>query len=180
MKFYKKLNDFEAEIKALNINYRSYWYAIRKSFASKFFIVIFCSIGVETVMISSIGLNKQWQYIWVSNLLPILACRVLHLQYIYFVTIIRFHSIIIQDELQKFQKNKTFQAVVVIKKLQCIKNLYGILHDLNLLVNDLFTFSLSANFVHEFVQCGCDSFWVYVSFNNDKVTKNIFVKFKNC
>lgn len=176
LKFHKKLDDFEAESKALNIDYKSYWHAIRNSFARKFFITYFWSFMVEIVMISSIGLNRQWQYIWLANLLPILACRILHLQYIYFVSIIKYHTPIIQDELQKLQGNKTIPADQVIKKLQSIKNLYGILHDLNLCINDLFTFSLTANFVHEYVQCGCDSFWTYLSYTNDQVTKNVFIK----
>lgn len=171
-KIYLKLGEFENESKKLQIHIETYWKAIRKYFSRKFILTCVVSFGMEFSMLFSIGISTQWQYFWMINLLPLLACRILHSQFIYYMTIIKFHSAIIRDELKKMVDNSRDQGGLsnnYLEKLQVIKNLYGILHDLNLLVNEYFTFSIIANFVHEYVQCGCDSYWTYIAFTTDKV-----------
>lgn len=111
------------------------------------------------------------QNFWMANLIPIFACRLLHIQYVFFITIIKVHLIIIQDELQKlvsYSLNHASLGSEILQKLQIIKNLYGILHELNTLVNEMFTISITANFVRDYVHCGCDSFWTYISFTTTR------------
>jgi hypothetical protein len=171
-KIYERLSKFEEESKKLKINYESYWRAIRRSFSQKFVLTLVVSFGMEFLMLFSIGISKQWQYFWAVNLLPLLACRISHAQHIYYLTIIKFHSAIIRDQLQEMvdhsRKRRDFNNEFL-ERLQIIKNLYGTLHGVNTQVNEYFTFSLTANFVHEYIQCGCDSYWTYIAFTTEKV-----------
>lgn len=171
-KTYKKLVEFENESKKLMVDYQTYWKDIKSSFSRKFILTLVVSLGMEMVMLFSVGIKKQWQYFWMVNLLPLLACRILHSQYIYYLTIVKFHSAIIRDELQKLvdlSKAGSNFSKEILERLQVTKNLYGILHELNMSVNEYFTFSITANFVHEYVQCGCDSYWTYIAFTTSKV-----------
>lgn len=171
-KIYRKLDEFEAQTKKLKIIYKNYWTAIRSSFARKFIITLVVSFSMEFLMLFSVGVKTQWQYFWMVNLLPLLACRILLGQYIYYLTIIKFHSLIIRDELQKLvdsSRTRSDLSDAFLERLQAIRNLYGTLYELNRCINEYFTFSMTANFVHEYVQCGCDSYWTYIAFTTDMV-----------
>jgi len=50
-----------------------------------------------------------------------------------------------------------------LEELQIIKTAYGELWSITFEINEAFTWSLTSNLVYNFVQIGCDSYWLYIS-----------------
>ncbi|KAG5680408.1 hypothetical protein PVAND_009917 [Polypedilum vanderplanki] len=171
-KFYSKFKKFVKEIEISDRKLLSFSLKFRKNYSIIFAVMFIISIAMEIFMISCIGFSKQWQYFWILNLIPILACRMRNLQYFYVLSIIKLQIRVIRDELRniveftKWNLNLSSRDVhEILIKLQNIKCAYGRSFESTNIVNEFFSQSLAANIVHEYVQSACDYYWSYIIFS---------------
>lgn len=176
---FKKFQKFENELKVYGVKFENYQTRMMKDYARKFILIVFTQTIFETYIISS----DFWTDFWLVNSIPSCVCRLRHLQYIYFLHIIRYKVLMLQDELEKIVQNSKLRFLShdenvyekTLDRLQSIKNAYGILWDVTFDVNEVFTWSIAANLVHNFVQIGCDSYWAYISLSKNEL--DMFLSF---
>jgi hypothetical protein len=176
-KFYIKKAKLLESFKNLNITSLSHSKRMRVVYAKNFIIMFILNLGVEILMI--FGINQpQWFSFWILNLTPLIACRFRHLQYVYYIFIIRSFVCTIKDEIRRIglytqQNFSTHHVKHMTKRLQKLKDAYGILYEMTEIFNDLFTFSLAANIIQDFVHSGCDYYWSYEIYTQQGFLKDI-------
>lgn len=164
---FKSFDKVQNELKVLRINFESYKSKMVKEYAVKFLIFMTMEIISQVYIFS----NIKWRNFWIVNNVPSFLCRVRHVQYIYFLHLIRFDMKIIQDEMEKIVKDSKMRLFShdknvydnTLDRLQALKNAYGVLWNVVFDINEIFTWSITANIIQNFVQIGCDSYWVYIS-----------------
>lgn len=169
-KIHIKLQKFEKVLAGLKVKFPKHYHNLRINFGRSFLVMFFISISMEIVIISSIGFSRQWQYFWMFNLIPVLACRMRILQYFYYVNLINLQVEVLNDELESIANftywNLTSNHVPqVINVLQTLKNAYGIMHKTVSIINDINAFSLATLIIHEYIQSGCDYYWMHTAFS---------------
>lgn len=169
-KLHWKLREFKKICSALKVKFPKYYHSMRVYFGSRFIVIFVISILMEILIISSIGFSRQWQYFWIFNLIPVLACRMRILQYFYYVNLVNLQVKVLNDELENVVNftywNLTSTHVPkLLDLLQTLKNAYGILYRTVCLVNDINAFSLASLIVHQYVQSGCDYYWMHIAFS---------------
>ena len=167
---YRKLRKFEKVCAVLKVKFPKYYRNLRIRFGIKFLIMLFISISIEIIIISSIGFSRQWQNFWIFNLIPVLACRMRLLQYFYYVNLVNLQVEVLNDQLENIVNftywNLTSTHVPkVLNLLQVIKNAYKNLYTTVSIINDINAFSLATLIVHEYIQSGCDYYWMYTAFS---------------
>ncbi|XP_070495754.1 putative gustatory receptor 39b [Chironomus tepperi] len=169
-KIQRKLQKFEKVCSVLKVNFPKYYRRLRVNYGRKFLIMFFISISMEVVIISSIGFSRQWQNFWLFNLIPVLSCRVRILQYFYYVNLVNLQVEVLIDELEGIV-NFTYWNVTsthvpeIVNLVQTLKNAYRILHKTVCIINDINAFSLATLIIHEYVQSGCDYYWMHTAFS---------------
>lgn len=163
---YRKLHSFDDKCKSLHVNLKRYRVKMTKRFGIQFIFVSLMQVSVETFVF----FNIEWTEFWSANIFLATLCRMRHLQYVYFLHLIRLRIAILRDELAKIVKQSHRQFLSsdnssyeeALDRLQMIKTAHGILWGLTFEVNEIFTWSLTANLVQNFLQIGCDSYWAYL------------------
>lgn len=164
---FKKFHKVKNELKVLRVDFENYKTKMVKEYAIKFLIFI----TLETISQVYIVSNINWRTFWIVNNVPSFLCRIRHVQYIFFLHLIRFDVKIIQDELAKIVNDSKMRFFscdkcvydATLDRLQALKNAYGVLWNVVFDINEIFTWSITANILQNFVQIGCDSYWVYIS-----------------
>jgi 7tm Chemosensory receptor len=164
---FRKFKKFNNELSVLGMNFEKRKAKMIRDYARKFILVVVSQIIVETYIVSTVN----WVDFWIANYIPSTACRIRHLQYIYFLHLIRYKVLMLQDEMSIIVESSRIRFLShdknvynnALDRLQTLKNAYGILWDVTFDVNDAFTWSNAANFVQNFVQIGCDCYWSYSS-----------------
>ena len=158
---YRKLKSFRCECEILNINYAHYNDEMIKDYARKIICLMAFYVFVEIKVTTHVG-RQLWINFWIVNIIPTLGCRFRHMQHVYYIELIRNHILMLKNELQKIvdksnveylSTNKEFYELSL-AKLQAIKRGFGLIWDITNNVNDLLTWSQTANFTHNFVQIG--------------------------
>lgn len=166
-RFLRKIELFDDECKRLKVNFESFNQKGTKIYAIQVLVVIIMSIISELLIV----FNIEWIEFWKGNILPSLVCRFHLLQYIFFLHMIQSKVEILRSELANivadsknhlFSRDKTAYEKVL-THLQTLKTSHGILWSATFELNDMFTWSLTANLIQIFVQVGCDSYWAYLS-----------------
>lgn len=160
--FFKMIESFRAECKSLNVDFESYNMKMTKNYATQFAFIVIMQLFVEVFVVATV----EWTESWSANIFPACVCRIRHLQYIYFLHLIQSKISILNDEIEKLVKQSRVRFLSTDSTLDClqsIKTAYGILWNAVVELNEIFTWSLTANLVQNFVQIGCDTYWTYVS-----------------
>jgi hypothetical protein len=88
----------------------------------------------------------------------------------------------VQDEMQKIVDASKFRLFSqdkaeyekVLDRLQTLKNTYKLLWDVSFEINEVFTWSITANLIQNFVQTGCDLYWCWISFAQKTIEYPIY------
>lgn len=168
-KLYEKFREFKKVCSMLNVKFEKYYHRMRFYYGWRFILLFISSIAIEIIIIISIGFSRQWQYFWISNLIPIVACKMRNLQYFYYVNFIHHQVHIINDELSKIVNytywNLTSRNVhKLMLKIQTLKNSHGIVYRSTSIINEIYSFSLASLIVHQCIQSGCDFYWMHSIF----------------
>ena len=163
---YRKLHSFDDKCKSLHVNLKRYRVKMTKVFGIQFIFISLIQVFVETFVF----FNIEWTEFWSANIFLVTLCRMRHLQYVYFLHLIRSRIAILRDELAKIVHQSHRRVLSyenslqeeTLDRLQIIKTAHGILWGLTFEINDIFTWSLTANLVQNFLQIGCDSYWAYL------------------
>lgn len=129
-------------------------------FAKRFVFFVLLHVGAEIYLI----LTVDWINFILANLIPGMACRLRHIHYISYIHLIRSKLKTIQFELgESFHGN--YDNKGLIKRLQTLKDVHGILWRMTFDINEMFAWSITATLIRNFVQIGCDSYWVFVNYS---------------
>lgn len=167
---FKRLTMFDDECKNLNVNFIIYKREFLKSFAIRFFCTFVIGTLMDLYVLFSIDSGSNFV---AANLFPTIACRLKHLQYMFYLHLILSKIKIIQIELTKSFEDSShrFHSATyerdcekLIDRLQVLKNVYGILWRTTHDINEMFVWSITANLIHNFVQLGCDSYWAVINY----------------
>lgn len=175
-KISKLLDCFDKSCKSLNVNFDWHRKQFTRNFARQFMFLMICQLICEIY----IFLSSIWFEFYCANLFWAYACRFRHLQYIFILHAIRSKIIVLKNEMKKIvdvSKNKlSSRGGIVYQKtledLQTVKTAYGILWSLVYVVNETFSWSLTANLIQNFVQIGWDSYWFFIALNTKNLAKN--------
>lgn len=176
----KRLSLLDEECKNLNINITRYERKFLKSFAIRFlFFIVFVPL-LELHVILSV----DWAKFILANLFSTFACRLKHLQYMFYLHLILSKVKIIQIELvrsfdeasSRFHSSSNSSTgerdcEKLIDRLQGLKNVYACIWRTTHDINEMFVWSITANLIHNFVQIGCDSYWTVIKFSDMTVTE---------
>lgn len=170
-KVYQKFKLFDKECENLKVNFGLIRKRMEKNFAVHFISLLCMQLVCEAFIISYI----PWPEFWRVNIFSATICRIRHIQYIYYLHLIHTKVAILRSQLGKIvdyseirllsSDEAVYQETLNI--LQTVKTAYGILWDATFNVNEIFTWSLTANLIQTFVQVGCDSYWAYLSVSED-------------
>lgn len=168
---FKRMSMLDDECKTLNINFAIHQRTFLRCYAIRFLAFCLLFILVE----AHVYLNIELPTFFLANLFPSSACRMRHLQYMFYLHLILSKVKIIQIELvrsfdearYRFQNSTTYarDCEELIDRLQVLKNVYGMLWRTTHDINEMFVWSITANLIHNFVQIGCDSYWTWTFFN---------------
>lgn len=134
---------FNLECKNLGVNFEKYRSRTTKTVAIKYILIQSMHILVE-ISFWLLVESREWKSFWLVNFIPAFVCRIRHLQYIFFLHLIKSKIILMQEELGKIVANSRIsflssnQSVyeASLEHLQIIKNAYGILWKTTFEVND--------------------------------------------
>lgn len=180
---FKHLTMFDEECKNLNVNFAIYKREFLKSFAIRFFWFFVIGAVMEIYVIVTLDSGRKFI---LANLFSTIACRLKHLQYMFYLHLMLSKVKIIQIELVKSfeDSSRRFHSTTyerdcekLIDRLQMLKNVYGILWRTTHEISEMFVWSITANLIHNFVQIGCDSYWTVMKYweASDDCTQLIFI-----
>jgi 7tm Chemosensory receptor len=147
----------------------------KKKFAIKFWVCFSIFVGVEIrVSTGTLAINDaQWFQMWAVNFLPLMVCRLMCLLHIYYIDLLATYFRHLQQELEDMVKFSEYSLYVkldrsvITRRLEAMKDVYGLLFQASDQVNDIFAWSQASNFTQIFLQSTCDLHWFYKAFAHD-------------
>lgn len=158
-------------------NFQKFQFQMKKIYAWKFIIMAVIVFIVEVQIVSTVTSSK-WKCYWLLIVIPIVACRLRTMQYIYYLNLIRFYTKMIKYEMETialYSSKCTTKAEteLISKKLQTLKHFYQLLYKVTNATNKFFCFSINFNFIHEFIESGTEFYYIYISLN-EVIDDNLF------
>jgi hypothetical protein len=142
-----------------------------KRFAIKFYLIFLIFVLVECHVGRSILLmDVKWFQYWVLSTLPAMICRLLYLLHTFYMELLLSYLKVMKqelDELVRFSRyslTKNVERSVIGARLLVLKQMYGLLVEATMEINETFAWSQAFNFIHIFVQDTGDFLWMYKSF----------------
>jgi hypothetical protein len=172
-KLHKKVHKFESMCRSHNLSTSKSHNKIRKYYVKKFYVLFLMAITVE-ILIAVTTSSQQWYFYWIMTFVPILANRMRHLQYFYYICVIKSYISIISDELSRISRitQRRYPINHSQHRLELLRTLYGILWEISESINAFFTYSLLTNVIHEFTGAGCGYYFLYR--NLDMINSNLY------
>ena len=174
-----KIKQFDENCSSLKIDWKKYKNQSDRSFAKFAFFTLALYLAVEIKIVISIGNIEQWCYFWLVSILPITMSRLIYIQFIDYLRIVKMRLTILKDQLiiivdeSKISplSSSKVKYLANLEKSQTIKDGYGAIWDITDTINDCFAWSMAANVTQNFVQISCDMYWtyVYIYFVQDKI-----------
>jgi hypothetical protein len=157
----KSIKLLDEELETLGRDFKKFEFEFVKIFAINFLIFFILHFGSEIYLV----VTYDWIiYTIVANMIPGLAFRLRHIQYIFYILLIRSKLRIIQNELTE-SFNANYDSKRLIKRLQTLKDVHGILWRMTYDINEMFAWSITATLIRNFLQIGCDSYWAFIHYN---------------
>ncbi|KAL7027432.1 hypothetical protein ACKWTF_005441 [Chironomus riparius] len=149
------------------VNFNKFQFQMRKTYIFKFITMAVLVCIVEVQIVSTVTTNK-WKCYWLLIVIPIVACRLRTMQYIYYLNLIRFYTKMINQEMKMIAlySSKCFKKAetdFISKRLQILKHFYQQLYKITEATNTFFCFSINFNFIHEFIESGTEYYYIYLS-----------------
>jgi 7tm Chemosensory receptor len=148
---------------------------LNKKYAVKFWVCFSIFVGVEIrVSTGTLAINDaQWFQMWAVNLLPLMVCHLMCLLHIYYIDLLTTYFRFLQQQLEdsvKFSEYSMYVKLdrsVIARRLEALKDVYGLLFEASECVNTIFAWSQALNFTQIFLQSTCDLHWFYKEFEHD-------------
>jgi 7tm Chemosensory receptor len=146
---------------------------LNKQFAIKFWVCFSIFAGVEmhkAIEIMTINGNR-WFRAWTISILPLMICRLMCLLHIYHIdllaTVFRFLQLELKDmvKFSEFSMHVKLERSSITRRLEAVKDTYGLLFKAVGYVNAIFAWSQAFNFTQIFLQSICDLHWLYRLYN---------------
>lgn len=158
-------------------NFQKFQFRMRRTFAWKFITMAVIVFIVEVQIVSTVTSNK-WKCYWLLIVIPIVACRLRTMQYIYYLNLIRFYTKMFKQEMEMIALYSSkcttkSETEFISKRLQTLKQFYQLLYKVTDATNKFFSFSINFNFIHEFIESGTEYYYIYISLN-EIIDDNLF------
>ena len=125
---------------------------------------------VEIKIMTAIIANKEWSRHWFASIFTFIMTRAFHLFYTFYVDIITVRLQILNNELLIIGENSLIignhlqnNKEKLYTQLKSLKNIYTILWENCVMLNDCFGWSQLANITANFICLTVDFYWIYAS-----------------
>ena len=172
-----KINIFNDKILHLRDEYKKFYKKFTLKFFCVYFIIAIIEIWTYWEIINS-KFSQQWSKFWWLNFPISILTRSRHIFLVFYVDFLAVYlkTLLIELEcvneslglLAKSKENNSssgYKETIkrATKKLIFLKLMYGEIWYASTDISEAFGWSEALNFVHNFVQITCDSYWIYDS-----------------
>jgi len=120
-------------------NFNKFQHKMRRTYVWKFILMALLVLTVEVQIVTTVTSNK-WKCYWLLIVIPILACRLRTMQYIYYLNLIRFYTKMIKHEMEMIALSSSkcstkAETDYISYRLQILKHFHLLLYKVTDAVN---------------------------------------------
>lgn len=145
------------------------YYKELRSIQLKIYVLFTVSIGEIILTAHRLFSIGQLDCSWIHTFFTIMVLRVLTLQIIFYVSLLKNRLSVVSNVLDTFcsklviQRSNSSENKNKFKELLHLNKIYGILYEINGLINDSFGWSLLVVFIENFLNMTNNGFWFFTS-----------------
>lgn len=169
---FEKLHKFETNCRYFSSDLEDFKRTFVMNYILKVFVIMIMIVIFNAILVYGIFNLPQWFMYWKITVVSLPVCKLRHIQLLYFAGLMNCYLSVLENELKIIKKESKTDLHFTgnkkcLEKMEAIKAGHGILWDASNFINDSFTWSVSANFVHDFTQIACDLCWMLSGLDDD-------------